>query len=617
MTGITRTTRSAAIVFKTCAFAFGGLALITSLAYITNEYAFFASVNVVSFNDIVMILALLGTVFSGLVLLATLPTSFRVKFKRPQILAKSNATYGFYSMLGIGLGATLGSPLFILIPLNIIQFEFISLLSLVLAALLSILMARVYGDMYSESRKMGLDGMGGPSFTKAATGTRSARYFVSRLSMWIANTALAAYSKIVFVVFDFELMPGILAGYGINGLFSQAVVWGITIAFLAWTAVNVLFEQHILRLIGYIQGVLTSFMVIIIVFQSYLLGAKGSWSVAGLLHFSGSGNWIVALVINTGYLYLLFYGFQEIQALEREAVERSTIPIVSWIKKGYTLSKEKYLGLAMILSVIIAAAINILYGLSVFATHPNALSLSKSEIPALYISNLFLGPDEQLLTGIVFLIATITTFVPAFLAASRHLGALVEDGFLPKSFSKFSYGFTLVAILILALGNENFLISIIDFLVLLSLGIICLSGIWIKKHRLFTMNRTDALPLIVGISCFVAGGAQYFLTPTVAVFGTLAIAIAYFTYVVYELGSFGSQLFLGLFNVIVLVVLTLYPHTFAEQSFFLFQWLNIPTPNTHLLSVVLGASSLFLFSNATADLYLRRKEKNHAMQYNY
>ena len=78
-------------------------------------------------------------------------------------------------------------------------------------------MAKVYADMYTESRRRGLEAVGGPSFTKVAVGVRSVRYFVSRVSMWVANTALAAYSKIVFLIFDFDYFPNILNGLGVTG----------------------------------------------------------------------------------------------------------------------------------------------------------------------------------------------------------------------------------------------------------------------------------------------------------------------------------------------------------------------------------------------------------------
>ena len=98
----------------------------------------------------------------------------------------------------------------------------------------------------------------------------------------------------------------------------------------------------------------------------------------------------MALVINTGYLYLLFFGFQEIQSLEQDAVPASRVIIVSWIKKGYTMDKARYLGVAMILTVLITAAINIFYGLAVDAgpsqpdgpaPGPDTRSLPRQHVP--------------------------------------------------------------------------------------------------------------------------------------------------------------------------------------------------------------------------------------------
>ena len=199
-------------------------------------------------------------------------------------------------------------------------------------------------------------------------------------------------------------------------------------------------------------------------------------------------------MINTGYLYLLFFGFQEIQSLERDAHESSPVPVVSWIKKGYTLSKARYLGVAMILTVVITAAINIFYGLAVFAAHPNPAAVLQAQIPALYLASTFLGPGQELLVGIAFLIATVTTFVPAFLAATRHLAALGEDGYMPRSLASLSWLFTLVSIFLLAVGNENFLVEITDFMVLASLGIITLSAVWLRRSGGRPMGGPTSCP---------------------------------------------------------------------------------------------------------------------------
>ena len=151
--------------------------------------------------------ASMSLALTGVALVSSLPHSLRVgsggrrRFPAPHRCTVSARYWP------IGIGATLGSPLFILIPENVVQYEWVSVGSLLLAATLSVLMAKVYSDMYTESRSRGLEAVGGPSFTKVAVGVRSVRYFVSRVSMWVANTALAAYSKIVFLIFDFDYFP--------------------------------------------------------------------------------------------------------------------------------------------------------------------------------------------------------------------------------------------------------------------------------------------------------------------------------------------------------------------------------------------------------------------------
>ncbi len=424
--------RNGILFFKYITVAIGSVAAFIAVNYVINEYSFLSG-NTFGFVDIVLITAIVAIMLSSVALVASLPSSLRVKFRRPSKPLTPHPTYGFGAMLAVGLGATLGSPLFILIPLNIVQYEFVSLGSLVIATVLSVLMAKVYSDMYIQSANLGLDSVGGPSFTKAATGGRSVRYFISRLSMWVANTALAAYSKIVFIVFDFELMPGILANLGITGPASTIIVYLITGVFLAWTVLNALFEVRFLKMIGNLQIILTSIMVVILVYQSVILGNAGSWNLKGILQTGAAGgDWPFTFDCQYRYFYLLFFGFQEIQALEHDALEFSSIPVVSWIKKGFTVTKFKYLGFAMVGSVVIAAIINILYGVAVFSLHPSLTALNESSIPALYVTKLAVGPGQELITAIVFLIATITTFVPAFLAASRHLEALAIDGFIPR-----------------------------------------------------------------------------------------------------------------------------------------------------------------------------------------
>ena len=218
--------------------------------YLYDEVAYISQQGGASVGEVLVAVAAMSLALTGLALVASLPESLRVRFRRPRKAERANPVYGFGTVLAVGVGATLGYPLFILIPQNVIQYEFVSLGSLVIAMVLSVMMARVYANMYAESRKRGLDSVGGPSFTRVAVGVRSARYFVSRVSMWVANTALAAYSKIVFLIFDFDYLPGILKGYGLTGTPQVVVLYAIAVALIGWTVLDSFFEQRLLRVTG-------------------------------------------------------------------------------------------------------------------------------------------------------------------------------------------------------------------------------------------------------------------------------------------------------------------------------------------------------------------------------
>ncbi|MHB8565546.1 MAG: amino acid permease [Nitrososphaerales archaeon] len=606
--------RPFALIVKTLMIPAGILILALSLGYLINEFSFLSqsTSGLLGISDIGILVAVLGAILSASMLVAALPASIRVKFEKISFGDTRPGVYGFGTILAIGIGATLGSPLFILIPLNILQYELVSLLSLVIATVLSVLMAKLYADMYTITQARNLESVGGPSFVRAACGTRSVRYFVSRLSMSVANTALAAYSAIIFVLFDFQYMPQLLSYYGIVGTPQFVIVYAIVILFGAWFLMNSILESRFIHVIGRVQIILTVIMIIILISHSILLGNTGSWNLSGIAGLGSVGigwGWVFALITNTAYLYLLFFGFQEIQALEKDALPTSPLPIVSWIKRRYKVEKHRYLGIAMISSVVIAAGINILYALAVFASHPALAELQKSSIPALYISKIFLGVNQETIMAVAFLIATFTTFVPSFMAATRHLSALGEDGFLPRSVAKNSWLFILVSIMLLAIAGQDFLVNVTDFMVLISLGLISLSAIWIRRKGESIFSSSGPLALVVGITCFVVGAAIYFISSTVAVFGSIAIAIAYLIYDIYELGSFGTQLFLGIFDLFAYLIIAYYPHTSFSPAVPLFSRYAPFLATTDVLSIVLLLSAILLFSNAIVDYAIMNTRK--------
>ena len=613
MRSVGQRVRAFALALKVAGLVVGVVAILMAAGLGYDDLRSLVSGSAIGAGDVVTVLAIVSLALAGSALVAQLPDSLRARFRRvaPEV-GRSRPVYGFGTMLAVGLGATLGSPLFILIPLNVEQYEVVSLMSLLIATLLSVAMARVYADLGRRAKSLGEDVVGGPSFARVANGTHSVRYFVSRVSMWIANTALAAYSKIVFLIFDFIFMPQILSAYGFNPGAVTIVTWVIAGGFVGWTVVNIFFEQRYLKALGWIQIVLTACLVVLVVYHSALLGGATGWDFSGLLTFPAGFAWVPALVINTGYLYLLFFGFQEIQVMERDSVERSSVPVISWIKKGYAIGKTAYFEATMIMSVVIAGAINIFYALAVYsagrALPPlQASCASSSCIPALYVAQNLLGGGEALLIGAAFLLATATTFIPAFLAAARHLGALGEDGYMPKSLSGLSWLFTLVAILLLAVGNESFLVDTTDIMVLISLGIITLSALALSGRRESWRGR--AMPLTVGLSCLLFGGAVYFVPGggSVVVFGSVAIIFAYLVFDIIELGTLGSQLFLSVFGFVCLTgMLAFGPSVFASGPVLEVAHFVGMTP-TGLLLWGLLASSAFLVLNVYVDVGILRR----------
>jgi len=594
--------------FKIGAVSVGVIFLLMGISYLLTIVNLILEGYPFNIELVFTIVAFLGCTVSGSALIISLPESLRVKFKKPEIKGMARPTYGFVTLMAVGIGSTIGSPLFVIIPENIMEYSILSIGSLLIAAALSVLMAKVYHDMNSYSSKQGMEAVGGPAFSRQAIGSRSLRYFISRFSMWIANTALAAFSSIFFVLFAFQIIPSLLGGLGFSAFESDIIVYLVVAVFVFWFLVNAFFENVFLRGIGMAQIVMVIVMVSILLIQSGALFVKGSLNFSGLFSIP-RGDPVFTMIMNTGYLFILFFGFQEIQVLDRETVPESSIPIYTRIT-GKKLQKVSYVGLAMALTVIISAFVEILYGLAVYSLHPSYTSLIDSNIPSLYIAGRFLGPLWEIGVAISFMIATITTFVPAFLAASRHLRALSEDGYLPASFGSMSWVFTLIMIVALSLAGDNFLVNITDFMVLISLGVINLSSLWLRKVKLSNLKRIDIYPIVVGSMCFIVGASVYFLNSSVVLLGFLAILLSFLVYDIINLGSIGLQLFIIVFNIISFYTLSVLKLNLSDYGINSSTFIGILGKDALVVApIVLLLSSLMLSVNVFTDVFVLRRTR--------
>ncbi len=563
MTATSSYIRSSVITFKVITVIIG-LIFITVSGVILYESArsYFAG-GTLFFSGTVEIFATLAALISGVTLVTILPESVRVRFSRPRSRTQPNPTYGFATLLAIGLGATIGSPLFIILPVNIEQYAIVSVVSLVVAGLLSIGIARIYSYMFRYSSANGVDVVGGPTFVRISTRERSVRYFLARFSLWIANTSLAAFCAIFFFTFTFQTLPVIAPAVDLSQSSAMFLGYLIVGLFAVWFVINAFFEKRFIRMIARAQILFLAVMVGIIVAQGLILGIHGNWNLSGLMA-TRSGNLPLDIIENTGYLFILFFGFQEIQSVTKESLKESRIPVISRLfNRGKPYSASRYIPLSMYTTVILATCIMLFDALTMFSVHPSLGKLQQVQIPALYIVSTYISPQFQIYTLVAFLLATVTTFVPAFIAASKHLRELVEDGFFPRSLRGLSWVFTIILIAILSLTNPNFLVNITDFMVLVALAIICLSAFWLRNISKKVPKGVIFVALGSGMFAFFVDALLYPQNPTVVLLGVIAVILSFLTYDVVSLGTIGLQIFVIFFDLVAFMFEAIFPSTIA------------------------------------------------------
>ncbi|HEY4822936.1 MAG TPA: APC family permease [Candidatus Bathyarchaeia archaeon] len=473
----------------------------------------------------------------------------------PRLRFNLSHGYGFTTALAIGLGATLGSPLFVLVPLNVLQYGILSIGSLIIAASISVVIAHLYTRMYREWTAKGLDCTDGPSFTRNACGRVSLRYFIARFGMWIGNTALAGYSLIIAANYARLGFFNTLRTFVNLGSYEVLVTALIFSLLIIWFVINAFFEKTYSRAIGGAQILLTVILCIILVYESSLLLGTQNRPIESLAAFPSSDitSLLFVLVTNTAYLFLLFFGFQEIQALSADLASKSNIPVLSTFARFRNIDRVTFAKYAMLGSVLIATVINVLYAVAVYVGSPDLAGAQASSVPGVYISRTMFGPWNGLLMATGFIIASLTTFVPTYLASSRHLRRLSSDGFFPASVGRSAWLFSLIFIVVFSLFSADFLVKIIDFGVLVSLCFISLSAVWARKPFWPPLPK-DVLPIVAGVTCLLAAGALHFIESNVVLFGIIFILIGYLIFDVFELGPYGSQLFLVVLYVALLAV---------------------------------------------------------------
>ncbi len=445
--------------------------------------------------------------------------------------------YGFLSLLVAGIGSTMGISMLTVLPYAIRSSSLASTLAAIaLSGGISLLLAQAYGTMGRLLSGRGERSVGGPAFVKSAYGP-GASYFLSRLSMWVGTTALTAFNLVMSIKFLASYLPDVLLAFRISGFALYVTIAVVGLAVLLWAALLFKYEGTHRREVALVQaGLIAAFLTLLTLSLSSFLESAPSPPLRVL---SESHLTLRDVIFNAGYIYLVLFGFQEVQALFEESKPEVRIPLLG------PVSRERYVGWAMMLTVAASTAIFAVYSVVI---SPFDLS---GDIPPLEIS-FGIGEMAVLVNASLVLLAAITTLTPSYMAAKRHLEELGRDGLIPASITRHSWMFTLAMALIMGLLETNTLVGIADVGILLSLALISLADFQLRRGSIGPL--ATARDLAVSAACLVVLAAYYLIEPQTFILGIMFLVLNWFIFSVFRLGA-GMNLFMATLTLTTYVVI--------------------------------------------------------------
>jgi len=445
--------------------------------------------------------------------------------------------YGFLSLLVAGLGSTMGISMLTVLPYAIRSSSVASTLAAIaVSGAISLLLAQAYGTMGRLLSSRGERSVGGPAFVKSAYGP-GASYFLSRLSMWVGTTALTAFNLVMSVKFLAFYLPEVLSTLGFWGEGAELMIMGIGGAVLLWAALLFKYEGTHRKEVTAVQAVLIStFLALLFISLSSFLRHSPHPPIDVLAE---SGIALRDVVFNAGYIYLVLFGFQEVQALFEESRPEISIPLVGMVPR------ERYVGWVMMLTVALSTLIFAAYSIVI---SPFDLS---GDIPPLEIS-FGIGETAVLVNSALVLLAAVTTLTPSYMAAKRHLEELGRDGLIPQSITRHSWMFTLAMALIMGLLETNTLVGIADVGILLSLALISLADFQLRRGTIGPLGTIR--DLTVSAACLIVLTAYYLIEPQTFILGIMFLVLNWFIFSVFRLGV-GVNLFMATLTLTTYVVI--------------------------------------------------------------
>jgi len=411
---------------------------------------------------------------------------------------KIRKRFGFLDLLLSAIGSTIGAGVFILLPIGINIAGLGIILSLLLASMITIIVAFNYGELAAALPFEG----GGYSWVAEAFGKQSSSFIVGWL-VWLGNMGYVALSAL-----GFSIYAGML--FNIVNPIPLALV-----SLLMFVIINVVTMK---TSIG-IEKILTiGVLLVFLIFWIYLGNNFNSYNFQFALHHIK----FVPIFTAASLLYVLFIGFEAISTISAEA------------KKSTDLPKS------FIYCIIIVSVVYIITSVMIIGIIP--LSEIHQETLLFDIS----GPLSPLII-IAAIFATLNAMNAGLIAASRNMYALSRDGMMPRLFGKISRDFStpfiavvvsgLISGLFITTNAVEYVASIADFGYLIVISMVCASVIFLRitDPRVKRLYKVPFYPYTSVAGIILPIFLLLFLEQTAIHTGLLWILIGFFVYNFYRI----------------------------------------------------------------------------------
>ncbi len=440
--------------------------------------------------------------------------------------------YGFSTLLAVSIGATVGPSTFVLSPYSVKYYGWYALPGMILASVSAVALAYGYSKMFYYSRLLKGKIVGGPSFVGNAFGTKHYLYIISRFTMWVGNVALAAFNLLIAIGLVTEYLLPLIPGYSP----SYAVLCKILLFIFLSLAVLV-GHKHWEKMVV-LQTCLTAMFLALLgihtlsIFQYYDVKLE---SVLPSFNPSLSliPDFLMGVLVSAAYVYLMVFGFQEVQSLA-ENVKTVGKSEEEKLAEIYSMLKRAMVGGSLLSAFIFCFYISVYIALA-----NSGVEIPETTIPALDIARKSFFSYLVTLTALA--LGVVTTYIPAFVAALKHLGELLSDVFLVKVEElrvRLDPYIVIFFMGLLLMTNAEYIIRLTDFAVLISLAVIAFSEYALKRRvlgekagPLFKNYRIFLTTSIVGVIMAVFSAVSQEIAVNSVVFMIFStLIIMFFSY---------------------------------------------------------------------------------------